>query len=89
MRGNGGNTAWLVEDGSIGGGDLVEYRKYKESGVLVQALKALGHEHVDEKVIDRIRQQLEPDAYVRILKDTRSVTGWIYETIKRIGKEAN
>jgi len=63
--------------------------KYKESGVLVQALKALGQEHVDEKVIDRIRQQFEPDTYDRILKDTRSVTGWIYEIIKRIAKEAN
>ena len=63
--------------------------KYKESGVVVQALKALGQEHVDEKVIDRIRRQLEPDAYDRILKDTRAVTGWIYEIIKRIGKEAN
>jgi len=63
--------------------------KYKESGVLVQALKALGQEHVDEKVIDRIRQQFEPDTYDRILKDTRSVTGWIYEIIKRIAKQAN
>jgi len=55
----------------------------------VQALKALGQDHVDEKVIDRIRQQFEPDTYDRILKDTRSVTGWIYEIIKRIAKEAN
>jgi len=49
--------------------------KYKESGIVVQALKALGQEHVDEKAIDRIRQQLEPKVYDRILKDTRSVTG--------------
>jgi len=76
VRGNGGNTAWVVEDGSIGVGDLVEYRKYKESGVLVQALKALGQEHVDEKVIDCIHQQLEPDAYERILKDTRPTPTW-------------
>lgn len=33
--------------------------KYKECGVLVQALKALGQEHVDEKVIDQIRQQFD------------------------------
>ncbi len=63
--------------------------KYRESGLVVQALKALGREHVDQKVVERIRQQLESNACDRILKDTRSVTGWIYEAIKRICKEAN
>ena len=63
--------------------------KYRESGLVVQALKALGLEHVDQKVVERIRQQLESNACDRILKDTRSVTGWIYEAIKRICKEAN
>ena len=63
--------------------------KYRESGLVVQALKALGRDHVDGKVIKGIRQQLEPKSCERILKDTRSVTGWIYETIKRICKEAD
>jgi hypothetical protein len=47
-------------------------------------LKALGREYVDRKVIEGIRQQLESKECERILRDTRSVTGWIYETIKRI-----
>jgi len=51
---------------------------------VVQALKALGREHVDQKVIQGIRKQLESKGCERILRDTRSVTGWIYETIKRI-----
>lgn len=55
---------------------------------MVQALKALGREHVDQKVAERIRQQLELKTCDRILRDTRSVTGWIYEAIKRICKEA-
>ncbi|MCF1457972.1 MAG: DUF6088 family protein [Shewanella sp.] len=63
--------------------------KYKESGMVVQALKALGREHVDQKVIERLRQQLESKACDRILRDTRSVTSWIYEAIKRICKEAD
>ena len=58
--------------------------KYKESGLVVQALKALGQDHVDQKVIETIRHQLEPDTCERILKDTRTVTGWVYEVIKRI-----
>lgn len=61
--------------------------KYRESGLVVQALKTLGREYVDRKVIKSIRQQLEPKACERILRDTRSVTGWIYEAIKRICKE--
>lgn len=63
--------------------------KYRESGLVVQALKALGREHVDQKVVERIRQQLESNACERILRDTRSVTGWIYEAIKRICKAVN
>ena len=50
--------------------------KYRESGLVVQALKALGREHVDQKVVERIRQQLESNACDRILKYTRSVT-WV------------
>jgi hypothetical protein len=63
--------------------------KYRESGLVVQALKALGREHVDQKVIQGIRKQLESKGCERILRDTRSVTGWIYETIKRICKVGN
>lgn len=63
--------------------------KYRESGLIVQALKALGRERVDQSVIDRIRQQLPSKACERVLKDTRSVTGWIYDVIKRICREAH
>jgi hypothetical protein len=63
--------------------------KYRESGLVVQALKALGREHVNQKVVERIRQQLESKACDRILRDTRSVTGWVYEAIKQICKEAD
>lgn len=63
--------------------------KYRESGLVVQALKALGREHVDRKVIEGIRQHLESKACDRILRDTRSVTGWIYGAIKQICKEGD
>ena len=58
--------------------------KHKESGLVVQALKALGQDNVDQKVIETIRRQLEPDTCKRVLKDTRTVTGWVYEIIKQI-----
>jgi hypothetical protein len=58
--------------------------KYRESGLLVQALKALGKEHVDSTVIETLRRQLEPKLCSRILGDTRAVTGWILQIIKQV-----
>jgi len=63
--------------------------KFRESGLVVQTLKTLGREHVDQKVVERIRQHLESKAYGRLLRDTRSVTSWVYEAIKQICKEAD
>ncbi len=63
--------------------------KYKESGVVVQALKALGRQHVNQMTIERIRCRLDPSAYGRILEDTRTATGWIYEVIKRICEDTD
>lgn len=47
--------------------------KYRESGLVVQALKALGREHVVQKVIERIRQQLESNACDRIINLEKSI----------------
>jgi hypothetical protein len=63
--------------------------KYRESGLLVQALKALGKEHVDQVVIETLRQQLAASLRERILKDTRAVTGWIYQIIKQVCRESD
>ena len=61
--------------------------KHKESSLIVQALIALGKNHITPKVIDNIRNQIEPKMYNKILKDTQSSTIWIYETIKQICRE--
>lgn len=58
--------------------------KYRESGLLVQALKALGKERLDESVIATLRKQLDETACRRVLKDTVTATGWVYEAIKRV-----
>jgi hypothetical protein len=51
--------------------------------LVVQALKALGKEHVDGQVIEVLRKRLDIPLCERILKDGRTATGWIYGTIKR------
>lgn len=58
--------------------------KYPESGLVVHALKALGRDRVDQAIIEKIRKQLSTKDRERIPKDTRSVTGWVYESIKQI-----
>ena len=61
--------------------------KHKESSLIVQALKVLGKEHITQKVINKIRIQIEPKMYNKILKDTQTSTIWIYEAIKQICRE--
>lgn len=62
----------------------------RESGLLVPAIKALGKERVDAIVVEKLRQWLAPKLpklRERLLRDTRMVTGWIYEIIKQVCEE--
>lgn len=61
--------------------------KYWESALVVQAIKALGKERVDQRIVESIRSQFDPKARQRILKDTRIVTGWIYSIVKQVCAE--
>jgi len=87
---DGSNKKYRLFDGSC-----IEFKKtalknigfkYKESSLLVQALKTLGRENIDEQVIQKMRDQIDKSMYEKILKDTKSSTLWIYETIKEICK---
>jgi hypothetical protein len=62
--------------------------KHRESGIVVQALKALGKQRVTSEIIDKIRKQLSSDMYPKILKDTKTATGWVYDYIKEICRES-
>ncbi len=60
--------------------------KHRESTLIVQALKALGKEHLSESVFNKIRERIDAKNYAKILRDTQGSTGWIYEAIKQICK---
>ena len=88
---NGPNKNYILNDGTA-----IEFKKsslknigfkYKESSLIVQALKALGKDRVDEQVIKSIREKIDARKYKKILSDTQSATVWIYETIKIICKD--
>ena len=61
--------------------------KQPESGLIVQALKALGKERITAKIIEKIRSQINPEKYAKIRKETKTVTGWVYDAIKEICRE--
>ncbi len=58
--------------------------KHRESGLIVHALKALGKDRIDSKVIDKIQNQIDSKKYKKIMEDTKTVTSWVYEIIRRI-----
>lgn len=87
---NGSNKNYTLENGTT-----IEFKKsslknigfkHKESSLIVQALKTLGKDRIDENIIKSIREQIEPSKFQKILNDTKSSTVWIYETIKKICK---
>ena len=61
--------------------------RHDASGIIVQALKALGEAHITDEVIERVRAWLPVGKRAAVLKDTQRVTGWVYAAIKRICRE--
>lgn len=58
-----------------------------ESAVLVQAIKALGKEHIDDNVIRKLRDMKAAREWKAALKECRYVTSWVYEIIKTTAGE--
>lgn len=63
--------------------------KLAESSLVVQALKSLGQEQITENTIQKIRSLFTLELRAKILKDTRTTTGWIYDIILKICREDN
>ena len=58
--------------------------KLRESGIIVQALRSLGKERISPEVVSKIRKWLAPEKRSLVLKDARTVTGWVYDAIRQI-----
>ncbi len=58
-----------------------------ESAIVVQALKALGKEHIDEDVMQTLREKYPNALWKRMSADTCNASGWIHETIRAIGMQ--
>lgn len=61
--------------------------KYPESALIVQGLRTLGKNAIDEKAIKKMRAWLPAGMRGKILDDTRNATKWIYDAIRKICSE--
>jgi hypothetical protein len=61
--------------------------KHEESGIIVHALRGLGPDRIDDRVIAQIRHWLPIPKRAKVLKDTDRVTDWVYRAVQRICKE--
>ena len=75
-----GNTALAFEHTALKEAGV----KLKESGLIVQALKALGQERITPEVIAKIRAWLLESLRGKVLADTKTATGWVYSAIQQI-----
>lgn len=61
--------------------------KLPESRLIVQALKAYGEDRITPRIISMIRQKFDPTLRQKILRDTKTATGWVYAAIQEIAKD--
>lgn len=54
------------------------------SGLVIQALRYLGKDHVDDQVIDTLAQRLSPDDRRQLMKDIRYAPAWIGNIFRRL-----
>lgn len=57
------------------------------TATIIQALKAIGKENIEEIQLDVIRRHLSDDERRTILSETQHSSVWIHETVKRICSE--
>ncbi len=61
----------------------------KISGLVIQALKYLGKDGVDEKVIRRLDECLDDTARKQLMKDIRSAPAWAADIFRRLVKQGD
>ena len=57
-----------------------------KTALVVQALKALGKDNIDETIINKLKNDLTDEEKATALLEAKAATSWIYEFIKQICK---
>lgn len=77
-----------------GGALALKHRANKETtllspktALLVQALKTLREERVDNSVLETLRAKFDEKELARAIREAQYSTSWVYEIIKRLARE--
>lgn len=60
--------------------------KHKESELVVQAVKALGKERIDDATLKHLAGKWSPSTWKKILRDTKTAPAWVSDIILNISK---
>lgn len=63
--------------------------RMEETGIVVQAIKALGPKRITPEVRQTIREWLGKEKITKVVKDAERTTDWVYAEIKRICMEGS
>ena len=58
------------------------------SGLVIQALRYIGKNHVDDKIINLLTNKFDDDQKKQLLEDIRYAPAWIASVIRQIAKNA-
>lgn len=61
----------------------------RTSGLVIQALRYLGSDHVDDTVIDRLARRLTGDDRRQLMKDIRYAPAWIGAIFRRLSERTD
>ena len=67
--------------------------KKNNISLFISKLKSLNNNNneletiITNEIINKIKDQIEPKMYEKILNDTQTTTVWVYEIIKQICKD--
>ncbi|HGA0945774.1 TPA: DUF6088 family protein [Streptococcus agalactiae] len=60
-----------------------------KTATVIQAIKSLGKENIDDQVIQKIRENLTEKEKLDLMNESKSVPSWIYEVIREICEGQN
>lgn len=55
-----------------------------KTATVIQAIKSLGKEHINDQVVQQIRENLTDKERKDLMDESKSVSAWIYEVIREI-----
>lgn len=56
----------------------------KISGLIIQALRHIGKEHVDDHVLEQLKRRLDEEARAQLMKDIRYAPAWIADIFRTL-----